>query len=200
MKIQVLCIAFLLSWSAGMAQMNPQGLNINDKAPQFKAKANDGSTQSLKKALKKGPVVLIFYRGQWCPYCNKQLKAIEDSFSLIKAIGGRVFAITPETAENVVKTVQKTKASFPVLSDSGLAIMTAYKVAFNVDDKTVEKYKGYGIEFDKANGVNGAVLPVPAVYIINKKGIITYRYFNQDYSKRPSVIDILAQLKAAAQN
>jgi peroxiredoxin len=174
--------------------LTPAGLNVNDEAPKFTAKASNGSIVSLKKALKKGPVVLLFYRGQWCPYCNKQLKRMEDSLSFIKAKGAQVFAITPETGENVMKTVEKTKASFPVLSDSGLAIMTAYKVAFKVDDKTVEKYKGYGIDFDKANGTNGATLPVPAVYIINKKGVITYRYFDQDYSKRPSVKDILEQL------
>jgi peroxiredoxin len=194
MKFPILFSTFLVSCLLGMAQMNPEGLNVNDKAPQFKAKANDGSMVSLKKALKKGPVVLIFYRGQWCPYCNKQLKGMQDSLSFIKAKGAQIFAITPETNENVMKTVEKTKASFPVLSDSGLAIMTAYKVAFKVDDKTIEKYKGYGIDFDKANGTNGATLPVPAVYIISKKGIITYRYFDKDYSKRPSVKDILEHL------
>jgi peroxiredoxin len=194
MKFPVLFSTFLISSLLGMAQMNPAGLNVNELAPQFKAKANDGSMVSLKKALKKGPVVLIFYRGQWCPFCNKQLKRMEDSLSFIKAKGAQVFAITPETGENVMKTVEKTKASFPVLSDSGLAIMTAYKVAFTVDDKTVEKYKGYGIDFDKANGTNGATLPVPAVYIINKKGVITYRYFDKDYTKRASVKEILEHL------
>jgi peroxiredoxin len=194
MKFSTLVSTFLLSCLLGMAQINAVGLNVNDVAPKFKAKASDGSTVSLKKALKKGPVVLLFYRGQWCPYCNKQLKQMEDSLAFIKGKGAQVFAITPETGENVMKTVAKTKASFPVLSDSGLAIMTAYKVAFKVDDKTVEKYKGYGIDFAKANGANGATLPVPAVYIINKKGVITYRYFDTDYSKRPSVKDILEQL------
>jgi peroxiredoxin len=194
MKFSILVSTFLLGSLFSVAQMAPAGLNVNDKAPKFTAKASDGSTVSLKKALKKGPVVLLFYRGQWCPYCNKQLKRMEDSLSFIKGKGAQVFAITPETGENVMKTVGKTKASFPVLSDSGLAIMTAYKVAFKVDDKTVEKYKGYGIDFDKANGANGATLPVPAVYIINKKGVITYRYFDQDYSKRPSVKDLLDNL------
>jgi peroxiredoxin len=194
MKLSILVCTFLLASLFAAAQMTPEGLNVNDKAPKFTAKASNGSMISLKKELKKGAVVLIFYRGQWCPYCNKQLKKLEDSLSFIKAKGAQVFAITPETGENVAKTVEKTKASFPVLSDSGLAIMTAYKVAFKVDDKTVQKYKGYGIDFDKANGTNGAMLPVPAVYIINKKGIVTYRYFDQDYSKRASVKEILEHL------
>jgi peroxiredoxin len=194
MKLSILLSAFLLGSLFTTAQMASTGLNVNDKAPNFKVKSNSGSMVSLKKELKKGPVVLIFYRGQWCPFCNKQLKKLEDSLSFITAKGAQVFAITPETGENVMKTVEKTKASFPVLSDSGMTIMTAYKVAFKVDDKTVEKYKGYGIDFDKANGANGANLPVPAVYIISKKGVITYRYFDTDYTKRASVKEILEHL------
>jgi len=103
-------------------------------------------------------------------------------------------AVTPELPENILKTIEKTKASYSVLYDEGLKIMNAYKVAFKVDDKTVEKYKGFGIDFLKANGNNGASLPVPAVYVVNKKGVITYRYFDIDYKKRSSIKDILDHL------
>ncbi len=77
-------------------QMNPSGLQVNDKAPEFTAKDQNGKVISLKDELKNGKVVLIFYRGQWCPYCNKQLKGIEDSLSLITSKGATVLAITPE--------------------------------------------------------------------------------------------------------
>jgi peroxiredoxin len=107
--------------------------------------------------------------------------------------GATIVAVTPELPENVNKTIEKTKASFPILSDAGLKVMNAYKVAFAVDAETVEKYKKYGIDFNKANGANGASLPVPAVYII-KNGTITWRYFDVDYRKRPSVNEIAAQL------
>ncbi|HEV8080426.1 MAG TPA: peroxiredoxin-like family protein [Chitinophagaceae bacterium] len=176
------------------SQTYPVGLNIKDNAPDFSATDQTGKRINLKKQLKKGNVVLIFYRGQWCPYCNKQLKQLEDSITLIKAKGATVLAITPELPENISKTIEKTKASYPVLYDEGLKIMNAYKVAFRVDDKTVEKYKGYGIDFLKANGNNGANLPVPAVYIINKKGKITYRFFDVNYTKRSSIKDILDHL------
>ncbi len=176
------------------AQNYPSGLNVNDKAPDFTAIDQNGGKINLKKQLKKGAVVLIFYRGEWCPYCTKQLKQLEDSISFIKNKGASVFAITPEQPENVTKTIKKTKASYSVLSDVGLKIMKDYKVAFQVDDKTVEKYKGYGIDFLKANGNNGANLPVPAVYVINKKGKIVYKFFDVDYKKRSSIKDILDHL------
>ena len=105
-----------------------------------------------------------------------------------------MLAITPETAENVKKTIEKTKTDFPVLEDVGLAIMKSYKVSFAVDNKTVSRYKGYGIDFDKANGSNGANLPVPATYIIGTDGKVKYAFFNTDYKKRASVKDILDNL------
>ncbi len=176
------------------SQTYPGGLNIKDNAPDFSATDQTGKRINLKKQLKKGNVVLVFYRGQWCPYCNKQLKQLEDSITLIKAKGATVLAITPELPESISKTIVKTKASYPVLYDEGLKIMNAYKVAFRVDDKTVEKYKGYGIDFLKANGNNGANLPVPAVYVINKKGKIVYKFFDVNYTKRSSVKDILDHL------
>ena len=176
------------------AQTYPQGLNINEKAPDFTATDQNGQKINLEKQLKKGNVVLVFYRGQWCPYCNKELKQLEDSIGLIKEKGATVLAITPELPENISKTIEKTKASYSILYDKGLKIMNDYKVAFKVDDKTVEKYKGYGIDFLKANGDNGANLPVPAVYVVNKKGKIVYRFFDVDYKKRSSIKDILDHL------
>lgn len=176
------------------AQVQPAGLKVNDKAPEFSAKDQNGKIISLKDELKNGNVVLIFYRGQWCPYCNKQLKNIEDSLSFITSKGASVFAITPEQTENVSKTIEKTKATYSILSDDGLKIMKAYNVAYAIDPTTIEKYKGYGIDFSKANGNNGANLPVPTVYIIDKNGTITYRHFDTDYTKRASVQEILNYL------
>ncbi len=188
---KILFLLIIICSINGLAQTYPPGLNVHDKAPGFSATDQKGEKINLKKQLKKGNVVLVFYRGQWCPYCNKQLKQLEDSISYIKEKGARVIAITPELPENISKTIGKTNASYSILYDEGLKIMKAYKVAFQVDDKTVEKYKGYGIDFSKTNGGNGANLPVPAVYVVNKKGKIIYRFFDVNYTKRSSVKDIL---------
>jgi peroxiredoxin len=176
------------------AQDGPKGLQVNDDAPAFTAKDQSGKNVSLSDQLKKGAVVLVFYRGQWCPYCNKQLKKLEDSLSLITAKGASLITVTPEKPENITKTVKKTNASYPILYDDGLKIMKSYDVAFAVDAATVEKYKGYGIDFTQANGANGANLPVPALYIISKEGKIIFRHFDADYTKRASVAEILEHL------
>jgi peroxiredoxin len=171
-----------------------QSLKVGDIAPDFTALDQNGKAISLKEILKKGEAVIVFYRGQWCPYCNKQLKNLNDSLSFLTEKNATVLSITPETNENVQKTIAKTKASFPILADKGMAIMNSYKVTFAVDENTITKYKKYGIDFEKANAENGANLPVPATYIVGKDGKIKYAFFNPDYSKRASVKDIIANL------
>ncbi len=178
------------------AQEKPEGLFINSKAPDFKATDQYGNEIRLKDVLKDSLVVLIFYRGQWCPYCNRQLKKLEDSLQLIKNKGARLIAVTPEKPEFISKTIEKTKASYPLLYDKEMKIMKAYAVAFQVDDKSVSRYKNADIDLITANGQKDkAFLPVPAVYIISKEGTILYRYFDSDYKKRPSVQELLNNLK-----
>jgi len=191
---QLAFITLLFLSIVSMAQEAPKGLAVQIKAPDFSAKDQTGATINLTDQLKKGSVVLVFYRGQWCPYCNKQLKKLEDSLHLIKAKGASLIAVTPEKPENITKTIAKTKASYPILFDEGLQIMKNYDVAYAVDNKTIESYKKYGIDFNETNGVNGANLPVPAIYVINKEGVIVFRHFDADYRKRATVQEILMHL------
>ena len=119
---------------------------------------------------------------------------MEDSLAYISSKGATVLAVTPEKPENISKTIEKTKVTYSVLFDDGLKIMKSYKVAFQVDEVTIEKYKGYSIDLTTANGTNGANLPVPAVYIIGRDGKIAYRYFDINYRKRASVKEIASHL------
>lgn len=198
MKIFSLLISMLFLTSlCSFAQpetVYPEGLQLGDIAPDFMAFDQDGNTVHLKELLKKGPVVLLFYRGQWCPYCNKQLSHLTDSIEFVKAKGATVLAISPETKENIQKTIQKTKATFPVLADEDMSIMSAYKAIFTVDEKTINRYKGFGIDLDKANGKNGPILPVPATYIIGIDGKLKYVFFDTNYKKRISVKEIFENL------
>jgi peroxiredoxin len=195
MKKLIVFVSIFLAAVSMNAQEELKGLSVNDQAPEFTAKDQNGKPVSLKEQLKNGAVVLVFYRGQWCPYCNKQLKKLEDSLSLITAKGASLITVTPEKPESISETIEKTKATYPILFDDGLKIMKSYDVAFAVDDKTIEKYKGYGIDFIEANGeTNGAKLPVPAVYVINKEGKIVFRHFDKNYTKRASVAEILEHL------
>ncbi len=192
--LPIILLCFYTLVNAQIKTVYPEGLKVGDKAPIFSAKNQDGKEMDLDKLLKKGEVVVLFYRGQWCPYCNQQLKKVNDSLQFISAKGATVLAITPETAENVKKTIEKTKASFSIIEDENLAIMKSYKVNFAVDENTIAKYKNYGIDFDKANGSNSANLPVPAAYIIGKDGKIKYAFFDVNYTKRASVKDIIDHL------
>jgi peroxiredoxin len=197
MKQLVSLLSALVFTTTAFAQMEtvyPDGLKAGDVAPDFTVADQNGKNIQLKKLLQKGEVVLIFYRGQWCPYCNKQLSNLNDSLPFITAKGATVLAVTLETPENIKKTIGKTKAVYSILEDKYMAIMKAYKVNFAVDEKTVEKYKKYGIDFDKVNGANGANLPVPATYIIGVDGTIKYAFFNPDYTQRTSVKVLLENL------
>lgn len=189
--------ALLLLTSLNLSgQEKPEGLFINSKAPDFRAKDQNGKEVALKDIRKKGPVVLIFYRGYWCPYCNKELQKLEDSLSLIKEKGAELIAITPEKQEGIAKTIEKTKATYSIISDEEMKIMKAYDVAYLVDDKSVARYKMASIDLAANNGQKaGAVyLPVTAVYIVTKEGEVKYRFFNTDYKVQASVKDILDNL------
>lgn len=196
-KIVSLVFLFLLTGSLVFAQQDneyPEGLKVGDPAPDLSGFDQDGKKFDLDMALKSGELVVVFYRGQWCPYCRKQLSQYQDSLSFVMEKGAGLVAVTPETPENVKKTIEKTGSSFPIIQDKGLGIMKAYKVDFAVDEKTVKRYKGYGIDLENANGNNGANLPVPATYIIGRDRKIKFVFFDTDYKKRASVQDILDNL------
>jgi peroxiredoxin len=141
-------------------------------------------------------VVVLFYRGHWCPDCSKELTRFQDSLSLISEKGAQLIAITPEAPDGISKTIEKTKAVFPILYDQDAKIAKAYQVSYVVDERTLNRYKNFGTDLLAINQQKTkANLPVPAIYIVNKEGSVTYRYFNDDYKKRPWVSEILEELK-----
>lgn len=192
-KLIYSCLLVLLTVSL-RAQEKPEGLFIGSKAPDFKAKDQQGNEIRLKDLVKKGKVVLVFYRGYWCPYCNRELTRLQDSLTLITEKGASVVAVTPEKPELIQQTIDKTKVSFPVLFDKGMKIMKSYDVEFEVEENTLARYRSGGIDIEKNNGENGKFLPVPAVYIIDKESTVTYRFFDTDYRKRPSIAELLKNL------
>ena len=194
MKKLMLIAALIVTVFTSHAQEAPEGLFIASKAPDFKGKDQDGKEVRLKDLLKQGKVVLVFYRGYWCPYCNKELSRFQDSLQLIKDKGASLVAVSPEKPENIKQTVEKTKASFPIVYDEKLKIMKAYDVEYELQENTVTRYRNSGLDIEKINGDNGRFLPVPAVYIIDKESTVIYRFFEPDYKKRPSVADILKYL------
>jgi peroxiredoxin len=194
MKKIVSLIGWVLVFFIASGQEAPEGLFIASKAPDFRAKDQNGKEIRLKELLKEGKVVLVFYRGYWCPYCNKELSRLQDSLQLIKEKGATLVAVSPEITENIDSTIQKTGAAFSILHDKDLKIMKAYNVSFAVPENTVTRYRNAGLDLTKLNGANGANLPVPAVFIIDKESTVIYRFFELDYKKRPSVKELLDNL------
>jgi len=187
-------VMLLATWVTAEAQVGPMGLKTNTAAPDFIAKDQNGGVFHLASSLTKGPVLLVFYRGQWCPFCNKELKALEDSLNLLVRKGVPLVAVTPELQENVSKTIAKTGATYPILHDEGLKIMKSYDVAYAVDSTWTARYLKFGVDVARNNGSNGNNLPVPAIYIIDRKGIIVYRFFEPDFRIRPSVAEMISHL------
>jgi peroxiredoxin len=189
-----LLLIFLLTSFLANSQ-NPRGLAVNQYAPDFSGKDQNGNLFNLKSSLAKGSVVLVFYRGEWCPYCNKYLSELEQSLTELTKKGASVVAVTPELPQYIDKSVEKTKASFPILHDNGLKIMQSYDVAYKLDDKTANKYKRFKIDLNEINGdVNKENLPVPAVYVVNQQGVIVYRFFDPDYTNRAPISVIMKYL------
>lgn len=186
----------ILATLVSLAQEKPEGLFINSKAPDFKARDQSGAEVTLKDLRKKGPIVLVFYHGFWSPYCTRELKRFQDSLQLLTDKGVQLVAVTPEASEGIAKTVEKTGAVFPILYDPEVKIARNYQVAYEVDEKTATRYKSFGNDLLVINQQKGKpFLPVPAVYIINKEGSVIYRYFETDNRKRVTVKEILDQLK-----
>lgn len=172
----------------------PEGLKVGEMAPDFKVKDQSGDTLHLTELLKGSKVVLSFYRGAWCPYCNRQMAELQDSLQMILDKGATLIAISPELPESYNKMIAKTGATFSVVHDENYKVMKAYKTAFVVDKETVERYDKKGLDLKWANGNTDHILPVPATYIIGKDGVIDYIYFNTNYRKRATVKEILSHL------
>jgi peroxiredoxin len=181
--------------TAGVAV--PSGLKDGDRSPSFSGYDQTGKFTESAKLLQKGPMVLFFYRGNWCPICNKTLKNYEDSLKIITDQGFSVVAITPESIENVETTVKMNNISYTVIYDCQEKIMSDFGVMFNVTEQYQNKLKEKNIDLVKINGRPEAHLPVPATYIINRDGIIVAAWFDPDYRHRAPVTWIIRNLGRA---
>ena len=188
--MRTLLFGFLLI-SVSVLSQNPEPLFIGDKAPNFLALDQNQQRISLKDKLREGPVVLVFYRGQWCPHCNRHMSQIQDSLAMILDAGASIIAITPEKGEKIEKTVSKTNASFSIVYDENHRIMDKYNVTFKLSGWKRFIYGLAGININKASGNKDSALPVPATYIIGQDGTVFASHFNEDYTTRMQVIEML---------
>ncbi|WP_233897202.1 peroxiredoxin-like family protein [Tenacibaculum piscium] len=168
--------------------------NIGDIAPDFKLKNALGETVSLKSYLDKGPVVLIWYRGGWCPYCNLTLHHLQEELPNFKAEGANLLALTPELPDESINTSEKHDLEFEVLSDIHNKIAKEYGVVFKLTKDVAKKYNEK-FNLNSHNGDTSNELPLAATYIINTDGKIEYAFLDVDYRNRAEPSEITKFLK-----
>lgn len=156
----------------------------------------DGKKVTLSEELKKGPIILTFYRGGWCPYCNLQLKAYQDHLEQFEAAGGQLIAVSPETMESGESTIDKNDLKFKILSDNLNKEARKYGLVFQLDEELKEVYLKFGLDLEKNQGNDSWELPIPATYVINKDGKIVYSFLNVDYVQRAEPADIIKALNS----
>ena len=158
----------------------PVGANV----PSMTLQTFAGKTFDLSAAIKARPTVLIFYRGGWCPFCNAQLSQLQKINGDLVRLGYQILAISPDKPTELAKTLAKDAIGYTLLSDSEAKLIRAMGLAFRVDDATVEKYQGFGIDLEKSSGENHHILPVPGVFILDQTGTIQFSYVNPNYKVR----------------
>lgn len=179
------------------ADVAKTALNVGGKMPAFSLEDASGKAVSSNDLLAKGNLVLVFYRGAWCPYCNTYLRSLQKNLTEITANGGNLVAVSVEKPDNSMKVADKNKLEFSVLSDSNLDVARQFGIVYQLDAKTDEKYKGYGVDLVKMNGTEKPELPLSATYVINQKGEIIYAFLEPDFTKRAEPSAIIEVLKKA---
>jgi peroxiredoxin len=169
-----------------------------DVAPTFSLKDPDGNVVNSADLLRRGPLVLSFYRGVWCPYCNMELQALEAIKPEFDKYGASLIAISPQTAPNSRKSVRQNKLSFPILSDVKGNVGSAFGLRFHLPEYLVELYKQLKNDLPTLNDDPSWTLPMPARYVIGQDGVILYSEVNPDYTRRPEPGDMIPILQHAA--
>lgn len=187
-----------MSVAATAASAKP--LAVGATAPAATVKTAEGAPFDLGAALAEKPTVLVFYRGGWCPYCNKQLAELAAFEPKFLELGFQIIAVSTDAPGGLAPTAEKDRIAYRLLSDRDMAAASAYGVAFRVDAATVEKYRGYKIDLAPIPGEShdGRWLPVPTVFVIGRDRVVRYVTSNPDFKVRLPAAELLAGAKAAA--
>ena len=178
--------------AAGAAE---RALKVGDRAPEFTLKDAAAHEVSSRNLLAKGPLVVTSYRGVWCPYCNMDLQALQDTLPAISERGAQLVAISPQTQFNSHKAQRENKVTFPILSDPGNEVAARFGLRFKLPDYLIELYRDtFKNDLARTNGDASWTLPMPARYVIGTDGVIAYAEVNPDYTRRPDPNELLPVL------
>jgi peroxiredoxin len=177
------------------------GLAVGDIAPEFTLFGADGHQVRLSERLAEGPVIVSFYRGAWCPFCNLELRALASALPKIRELGASLIAISPQAPDESAGLVQQHHLTFDVLSDLDGAVARAWKLRFTLSDELKALYQNvFELDLTKANADGSWTLPVPGTFVLDRHGVIRARYVSSDYTTRMEPDEIISTLTALARD
>ena len=195
-------IVFFIASTPSVAQQVPtnaadvQPILIGSQIPDVTIKTAEGNDVQLRDVVAQKPTVLIFYRGGWCPFCNRHMAELNSIQGDLVNEGYQVIAISPDRPEKLQQSVAQHSLSYTLYSDSPMTATAGFGVAFKVDERTVNRYKQTGLDIEGDSGYDHHMLPVPSVFLLNQEGIVNFKYVNPDYRERLKSDVLIAAAKA----
>ncbi|WP_290701454.1 peroxiredoxin-like family protein [Lacinutrix sp.] len=176
------------------SKLTAEALKTGDIFPSFNLPNAKGNVINSTKLLDQGDLVVAFYRGGWCPYCNIELKALQSVLPQIKEKGAQLIAISPESPDNSLTTQEKNELSFEVLTDKDNNFSRDLNLVYKLPDSLIALYNKFGINLENSQGNSNSELPIAATYVLDSNGKIKYHFLQEDYKLRADPSDILKVL------
>jgi peroxiredoxin len=173
------------------------GVPVGQKVPDVSGRDLDGKDVTLSSLYAKGPILLAFYRGGWCPYCNSEIHALTTAFPEYQKRGITPVAVSVDRPESEAKMKATYSIPFPVLSDSDATIIGAFRVVKNVGPDELAKMKGFGVDLESYSGKTHHEIAIPALFLIDRSGVVRWAHSDPDFKVRPSTAEILAAVDGA---
>jgi peroxiredoxin len=179
----------------GAGDLFDHAAGVGDRAPAFRLPDARGVEVALEDLLEDGPVVLVFYRGAWCPYCNLQLAAFQRALADIRATGATLVAVSPQTPDQSLTLAEQKELEFPVLSDAGNAVASKYGLVYTQSEAVTSTSRRLGIELADFNRDDSNTLPAASTFVIGEDGLIRFASVSGDYRWRVGPEEVLAALR-----
>ena len=171
-----------------------RAVQAGQSAPEFDLPELGGGRVRLSEAIENGPVVISFYRGAWCPYCNLEMQALQNALPEIERAGARLIAIAPELSEHAGQIREKGNLTFPLLHDWQNGVAREYGLVFSLPESIRPIYENFGIDLSTSQGNDRFELPMPATYIVGRDGVVAHAFVDVDYTKRMEPSEIVGIL------
>lgn len=172
------------------------GIPVGRPAPDALLRDSDGHEVRLEDLVTNGPILLVFYRGGWCPFCNFQIRELTKAYPEFEKRGVTPVAVSVDDVDEAAKTQATYTIPFPVLSDPDLAAHRALRVAHYADEAEVAKLRGFGIDIERSSGRKHHTIAIPSIFIIDVEGVVRWAHADRDYKVRPSTEQLLAAIDA----